>query len=90
MLAGHDWHPEGRDDLVIRKSGDAWLLYDPTRDSRHPLDSTAALVWSFCTGENRVDVIRAKVLGAQEPGDSAEDVQEILDGFQAAGFFVED
>ena len=74
----------------MKKSGDAWLLYDPTLDSNHVLDPTAALVWSFCTGENRVDAIRAKVLGAQETGAPPEDVQEILDEFQAAGFFVED
>lgn len=90
MLARHDWHPEGRDDLVIRKAGDAWVLYDPASDNAHLLNLTSALVWSFCTGEKDVEAIAAEVSRAREGQGAPEDVQEILDEFQAAGLFVED
>ena len=83
------WRPEGRDDLIFRKTGDEWLLYDPASDDIHVLNLTAALVWSFCNGEHEVDEIRAQVAGAFDTTGSEDDVQDILDEFQAAGLLVD-
>ena len=89
MLEGEGWRPQGRDDLIFRETGDEWLLYDPALDQIHILNLAAALVWSCCTGEQDVDEIAAEVAGAFETDGSEEDVQEILDEFQASGLFVD-
>lgn len=90
MLEREGWRPEGRDDLIIRKAGDEWLLYDPAADDMHVLDFASALVWSFCTGDQGVEAIVAEFSRASKETDSPADVQEILDEFQAAGLFVEE
>ena len=90
MLVGDSWRPQGRDDLIFRKTGDDWLLYDPVSDDIHVLNLTAALVWSYCTGDQKVDEIAAEVARAFETEGSEDDVQEILDEFQAAGLFTDE
>ncbi len=90
MLEGEGWRPHGRDDLIFRKTGDEWLLYDPTSDDIHVLNLTAALVWSCCTGDQAVDQIASEVARAFETDGSETDIQEILDRFQAAGLFMDE
>lgn len=84
------WRPQGRDDLIFRKTGDEWLLYDPASDDIHVLNLTAALVWSFCTGEQDVDEIAAEVAKAFDTEGTEADIQEIIDEFQAAGLFFDE
>ena len=81
--------PQARDDVVFRQTGDEWLLYDPSTDDIHVLNLSAALVWTFCTGENRVEEIQQQVEAAYDVPSRAGDIQEIIDEFQAAGLLVE-
>lgn len=45
------WRPLSREDVVFRRVGEDWVLFDPTTQRIHVLNLTAALVWSHCTGE---------------------------------------
>ena len=90
MDSEHTWHPQVRDDVVFRKTGDDWLVYDPVTDDLHVLNLAAALVWSLCTGERTPDAIRDEVRDAfgleETPHDF--DVSEILDEFQSTGLLA--
>ncbi len=87
MLDGEEWRPQGRDDVIFRKSGDDWLLYDPSTDQAVVLDRPAALVWTLCTGEHLVADIRREVETSTEAAEG--DIEDIIDGFQAAGLLLE-
>lgn len=58
------WRPRARSDLVFRRVGDDWVLFDPASQKLHILNLTAALVWSFCTGALDVAGIERKVCRA--------------------------
>jgi hypothetical protein len=58
------WHPVARSDLVFRRVGEDWVLFDACGQRLHVLNLAAALVWSFCTGEHDVHSIETHVLRA--------------------------
>ena len=89
MLDGDEWKPRARDDVIFRKTGDEWLLYDPSTDDIHVLNLSAALAWTLCTGDNGVDQIQREVEEAFRTNSGSGDVAEIIDEFQAAGLFIE-
>ena len=89
MLDGEEWRPQARDDVIFRKTGDDWLLYDPTSDDIHVLNLSAALVWTLCTGEHLVEEIQEQVESAFEIRSHAGDVEDVIDEFQAAGLLRE-
>ena len=89
MLDGDEWKPRARDDVIFRKTGDEWLLYDPNTDDIHVLNLSAALAWTLCTGDNDVDEIQRQVEEAFLTSSVNSDVSEIIDEFQAAGLFFE-
>lgn len=67
------WRPRRREDVVFRRVGEEWLLFDPATQLIHVLNLTAALVWSFCEGEHTVEAMAAEVGaafagGAEEAG----------------------
>ncbi len=82
------WTPRARPDLVFRRVGEDWVVFDPRTQDLHVLNLAAALVWSFCTGEHAVDEIEARVAeaweGVDDPG-----VRAALDRFAQAGLLVE-
>lgn len=67
--------PRKRDDVVFRRVSGDWLLFDPRTRQIHVLNLSAALVWSFCTGEHETDEIARQVVEAFAGGDTP-DVQE--------------
>ena len=89
MLDGEEWRPRARDDVIFRKTGDEWLLYDPTTDDIHVLNLSAALVWTLCTGDLLVQDIQTEVEEAFKKSAVNGDVEEIIDEFQAAGLLLE-
>jgi len=82
------WRPRSRDDIVFRKTGDEWSLYDPVGDDLHVVNPTAALVWTLCTGELTPAEIRSELAHALDGDDGDDDVGEILEWFQAAELFA--
>jgi hypothetical protein len=83
------WRPLARADVVFRRVGEDWVLFDPTTQQIHVLNLTAALVWSFCTGEMEVENIEQEVSAAfgQPPPDDT-GVAKALGAFEAAGLLV--
>ncbi len=79
-----DWRPRARSDLVFRRVGEDWVLFDPDGQRLHVLNLTAALVWSFCTGEHGVATIEEHVRRAF--GDEVDDpgVRAVLQDFREA------
>jgi hypothetical protein len=53
-------HPLARSDVVLRRVGSEWVLFDTRRDRAHVLNLTAALVWTYCDGSfDTADMARA-------------------------------
>lgn len=79
------WHPRAREDVVFRRVGEDWVLFDPRAQRIHVLNLSAALVWSFCTGEMEVPAVEAEVRKAF--GIALEDprVEEAVRDFLEAG-----
>lgn len=44
--------PMARGDVVLRRVGNEWVLFDAARDGAHVLNLTAAVVWTYCDGEH--------------------------------------
>ncbi len=80
-------HPRARPDVVFRRVGDDWVLFDPEAQQIHVLNLTAALVWSFCTGEHTVEAIEQEVRGAFPDAEDA-GVTEALEQFRASGLLA--
>lgn len=81
--------PRARDDIVFRRVGEDWVLFDPATQRIHVLNLTAALVWSFCNGTYAVNEIEAEVREAF--GSSVEDagVEGAVREFRESGLLVE-
>ena len=82
------WHPQAREDVVFRKVGEDWVLFDSRSQKIHVLNLSGALVWSFCTGDSDVPSIEAEVrkafgIALQDP-----QVAEALEGFLQEGLLL--
>ena len=56
--------PKARPDLVFRRVGEEWVLFDPERQVVHVLNLSAALVWSLCMEGADEGQIRAELAEA--------------------------
>lgn len=84
-----DWRPRSRADVVFRRVGEDWVLFDPATQRLHVLNLTAALVWSFCTGDHDVPAIDEEVrraFGEAPTGDTG--VEDALRDFRSAGLLT--
>jgi len=82
------WRPQVRDDVVFRRVAEDWILFDPASQQIHVLNLTAALVWSFCTGDADVAAIEGQVKEAFGIANQDPKVEEALQGFLDAGLLV--
>lgn len=94
--------PRKRDDVVFRRVAGDWLLFDPHTRRIHVLNLSAALVWSFCTGEHESGEIAEEVADAfaELPGEGdgpaaglgevRRTVDEVLDRFRREGLLEGD
>lgn len=81
-------HPTARSDLVLRKAADEWLLFDARGTELHVMNLSAAVVWTYCTGEFAPEEIvdrLAAAYPAEERQSLAQEVARVLDRFAAAG-----
>jgi hypothetical protein len=82
------WKPRTRTDLVFRRVGPDWVVFDPSTQQIHVLNLTAALVWTHCTGEHTVAEIEGVVSNAfteaADPG-----VVAVLGEFREEGLLEE-
>ena len=42
--------PVARNDVLLRRVGSEWVLFDARKDRAHVLNLTAAVVWTYCDG----------------------------------------
>jgi len=82
------WRPRSRDDVVFRRVGEDWVLFDPVTQRIHILNLTAALVWSFCTGEEDVAAVERQVREAFGIAVDDPEVVDALQEFLDAGLLV--
>jgi hypothetical protein len=47
---GAQARPVARPDLILRRVGSEWVLYDAAREKAHVLNQTAAVIWTYCDG----------------------------------------
>lgn len=82
-----EWRPTGRKELVFRKVGDEWLLFDPRAQEVHVLNLSAAVVWSHCTGDHTVrEIVRAtRDAFGEAPEPLGDRVREIVRRFRESG-----
>jgi len=81
--------PVGRTDVLLRRVGNEWVLFDASQGRAHVLNLTAAVVWTYCDGEHASDAI-AEAIGRELKGgptrtDIRADVDQVLKRFSAEG-----
>jgi hypothetical protein len=79
--------PAQRDGISCERVGDEHLLTDPVHGTTVFLNETAALVWAGCDGRTATHAIADQLVARYDvPADRAlDDVEELLEGFAAAG-----
>ncbi|HEY2805342.1 MAG TPA: PqqD family protein [Gemmatimonadales bacterium] len=53
--------PAARRDVLLRRVGSEWVLFDARHDRAHVLNHTAAIVWTWCDGSHDIDAIAAAI-----------------------------
>jgi len=64
--------PMARADVLLRRVGNEWVLFDSSRNKAHVLNLTAAVVWTYCDGSHESDAI-ADAIGREIPDAPAAD-----------------
>jgi len=80
--------PVARPDLILRRVGSEWVLYDAAREKAHVLNQTAAVIWTYCDGTFErsaiADAIAREVPGI-EPTRIKDDIDDVLRRFADEG-----
>lgn len=71
--------PTARADVVLRRVGNEWVLFDAARDRAHVLNLTAALVWTYCDGMH-APVAIAEAISHKVAGPATERVRDDIEG----------
>ena len=82
--------PTARGDVLLRRVGSEWVLFDARHDRAHVLNLTAAVVWTYCDGLHATEQIAAAISREIDgAGGSAvlDDIQSVLRRFAAEGLF---
>ena len=79
--------PKAVDRVVEHEVEEDLVLYDPSRDAVHILNTMASVVWWLCDGQRTQEEIVARVadLYGVKPAAVAGDVQEVLCRLRDAG-----
>ncbi len=79
--------PRAVDRVIEHEVEEDLVLYDPSRDAVHILNTTASVVWWLCDGQRTQEEIVARVasLYGVKPAAVAGDVQEVLCRLRDAG-----
>ena len=71
--------PIARGDVVLRRVGNEWVLFDAARDRAHVLNLTAAVVWTYCDGEHAAGKI-AESISREIAGAPKERIRDDIEG----------
>ncbi len=80
--------PVARPDLVLKRVGSEWVLYDAARQRAHVLNLTAAVIWTYCDGTHErasiADVI-ARDVPSLDSNTIRTDIEQVLRRFADEG-----
>jgi hypothetical protein len=80
--------PTARDDVLLRRVGSEWVLFDSRQDRAHVLNLTAAVVWTYCDGHHGTSAI-AEAIAHELDGTRADairgDIEQVLRRFATEG-----
>jgi len=80
--------PTARDDVLLRRVGSEWILFDARQDRAHVLNLAAALVWTYCDGahapDDMAEAIAREIADAREEAIRA-DIESVLRRFADEG-----
>jgi hypothetical protein len=80
--------PAARDDVLLRRVGSEWVLFDARRDRAHVLNLTAAVVWTYLDGTHGSDAIVEAIsrdVNDSPPDSIRSDVERLLARFASEG-----
>jgi len=81
--------PVARTDVLLRRVGNEWVLFDAANGRAHVLNLTAAVVWTYCDGSHAsqeiADAITREVPDAPSPAAIRADVGVVLKRFADEG-----
>ncbi len=86
-----DKKPLRRDNVLARKMGDEWMLYDADNESIHVINGTAEVIWNLCDGTHGIDDMKKKLLNNFAiPRETAldDDIGGIIEEFYELGVLV--
>ncbi len=87
-VTGTAQRPAARPDLILRRVGSEWVLYDAALEKAHVLNQTAAVIWTYCDGTFErsaiADAIAREVPGV-EPTRIKDDIDDVLRRFADEG-----
>jgi hypothetical protein len=70
--------PAARRDLILRRVGSEWVLYDSARERAHVLNLTAAVIWTYCDGAHERSVI-AEAIAREVPSLDVQNIRADID-----------
>jgi hypothetical protein len=81
--------PTARHDVLLRRVGSEWVLFDARQDRAHVLNLTAAVVWTYCDGSHCSEAIATAIV-QEVPGAGSEkailgDIETVLRRFASEG-----
>jgi len=81
--------PTARHDVLLRRVGSEWVLFDAQHDRAHVLNLTAAVVWTYCDGRHGSEAIASAIV-QEVPGAGSErtilgDIETVLRRFASEG-----
>jgi hypothetical protein len=80
--------PLARSDVLLRRVGSEWVLFDAGHDRAHVLNLTAAVVWTYCDGNHPADAIAEAIAGELEATRADQiqaDIEQVLRRFADEG-----
>ena len=84
----HATLPIARTDVLLRRVGSEWVLFDASQDRAHVLNLTAAVVWTYCDGRHQsLEIAEAIAQGLQDtrPDAIRGDIEQVLRRFANEG-----
>jgi len=81
-------YPTARDDVLLRRVGSEWVLFDSRHERAHVLNLTAAVVWTYCDGSHGSDAIAdaiARAVDGAEARALRTDIELVLRRFADEG-----
>ena len=80
--------PKARPDVVLRRVGNEWVLFDAKRDRAHVLNLAAAIVWTYCDGGHSASAIAdaiSREISAEAGARITDDVEDVIRRFASQG-----